>query len=660
VYDDTIPDDNRLVIDEDSSLAAENPLTSTSEDSLTYSSFASSPTTSTTNNATTTATSASTGHFSDINPIPTLRKYGFSPKGHGHQSKSPRVKFGLHNNRASASASASDKESASDRTSESVNIEYMPQKENKKEVLKDIVIFIISGILSSITYELLLKIDSGTALLSSFFLHMYIVFFSLSKAPLYLFASRIPMMKHMIIVLLSFSFIYFKSLAIPLLPMPVFIVCTNLQLVVGLLVGKFIFGKTFIKLQYVGVGLITIGCLVITLVSKSKKPAAQVDSESSSSGTDVDDSSDTGRTDMDMCLGFVYMMLSITSLSIMIPTGSKYVQTYNADVQEHIFIQHFLALPLFLMHWETKLFPILSNILSAGSTSTGDSSYEGMNSECQYPGIAIPLFGTHQIYVPIVLIFLLSTTVFAQINRYYMIEVSISMGSFMTQLIGSCNKTVVFLISSLYFNAPPYPPYAVWMGLCIQVLGSYVYVQASFSSPDSPQKGALTSESSFSFRPNTSSNRLARVSWGGDALYDSSLLGLTSEDVAYIRQATNKHNNRLATLHVTQPPHPSDSSNIRAIPPILTTDSERNHHEVPAADPAALPVQVPPPSPGDTVPLQMLRTVSEVVIKPAAERRVSENTATISIGTSDVHAPLPPPSTLRQRGKSTADIMTSS
>ena len=435
---------------------------------------------------------------------------------------------------------------------------------------KEVLVFLFSGIFSSVTYELMLKADHSISLVSSFFLHLYIILFSLPKAYLYLMSSKIPMSRHVMIVSLSFLFIYFKSLAIPILPMPVFIICTNLQLVVGSAVGRFIFKKTFIPLQYVGVLLISLGCLIITMVSSKEREQDGVE--------------------YNIPLGLVYMLLSIVSLSIMIPLGSTFVQQYNADVDEQIFVQHFLALPLFLMNWNTKILPVIKKLLFVENLLNTDEG--GMANYCCYKyNVTVLLFGwikkmlytvddqqdllfdcdessccsatspyhnnitlsmygyNISILIPTLLIYLILTTVFAQINRHYMMEVSIKSTSWMAQLVGSSTKTIVFMISALYFNAPPYPHYGVWVGLCTQVVGSYVYVKASFSrSKDVGKKDIDKKEVSFNFTPNTSTSRLDRVSWRGDRIYDCRLLGLSNKDVEFIRQATSKHNNRVSIV----------------------------------------------------------------------------------------------------------------
>jgi hypothetical protein len=151
------------------------------------------------------------------------------------------------------------------------------------------------------------------------------------------------------------------------------------------------------------------------------------------------------------------------------------------------------------------------------------------------------------VFVPMVLLLLLATTALAQLNRLYMAEVSLRTTALTAQLIGTGSKTVVFLISSLCLHAPPYPRPSLWAGLLVQVCGSCMYVQASFSATTTTTTTtAATGPPSTLFTPNVSSNRLlSRVSLAGNGVFDSDMLGLTPQDIARLRRATAKNNNRL-------------------------------------------------------------------------------------------------------------------
>jgi drug/metabolite transporter (DMT)-like permease len=342
-------------------------------------------------------------------------------------------------------------------------------------IILKIVIMIISGALSSILYEMVLKIDNGSSLFAAFALHLWIVLISLPNAIHYLIQPKIPIYYHLIIVLLSFSFLYLKSFAIQLLPMPLIIVCSNMQLVLGLLVGKFLFHKTFCSTQYLSVFAIALGCSLITLSS-------QYSMTSSSSSSSI----------LETIKGIFFILSAILSISIMIPVGSMIVQKYNADIEEQIFFQHFLSFPLFYLQWN-RIQPSIDR-LALISTSSGES-------------LSSPVVYLGKIPVPMIVLFLIGTTVLGQINRYLTMDISLSLNPLLSQLLNAVNKTIVLLVSMIYFNSPPYPTLVVWFGVAIQTIGSIGYVQASFSDT-----------SSGNFKPNKRISRFSRVSLTGKRL----------------------------------------------------------------------------------------------------------------------------------------------
>jgi drug/metabolite transporter (DMT)-like permease len=291
----------------------------------------------------------------------------------------------------------------------------------------------------------------------------------------YVVSPKIPYYWHFFIVFLSFSFLFLKSFAIKRLPMPLLIVCSNLQLVFGLLVGKGLFKKSFSFGQYIGVVTITLGCILITLSSQS--------------------STSSDKSPSDIFYGICFIMASITAVAVMIPTGSMLVQKYNADVQEQIFLQHFLSLPLFALQWD-RLSPCLWRVLHA----TEVYSIGGLS-------------------LPVVVVLLFSTTVFAQINRYLSMDISLTLSPLASQLINAVNKTFVLLVSMLHFNAPPYPTTLVWLGVVIQTIGSVAYVQSSYSD-----------KSDGNFKPNKRKSRFSRVSWTG-----SRIMNLSEKDIKHLR-----------------------------------------------------------------------------------------------------------------------------
>jgi drug/metabolite transporter (DMT)-like permease len=369
--------------------------------------------------------------------------------------------------------------------------EIKAEEEDEEATTWDIVVtiafVIVSGCVSSVFFEVLLSIDSSAALLAALFLHLWIIMTSVNNAGEYLLSPKIPLYWHILVVALSFGFILFKSYALEKLTMPVFIACSNLQLAIGLFVGTLIFGKTFSRGQYIGVTAVTVGC-VLTAIPRG--------GASDSLNTDNILPSNMG----DLIWGICYILLSLLSISIMIPLGSMLVQNYEANIQEQIFLQHLLSMPLFAMRYK-DLEPTLIRVFTP---SPNDISI-GF-------GIAIPC----------TIVLLAGTTVFANVNRHYTLELSLITNPMVSQLVNTAQKTIVLVFSMVYFHAPPYPEWFIWLGVIVQTLGSLYYMRDSFSNQNN---AAVT------FKPNTSRSRYSLVHWDGSTID----LGLSASDVRHLR-----------------------------------------------------------------------------------------------------------------------------
>jgi solute carrier family 35 (UDP-xylose/UDP-N-acetylglucosamine transporter), member B4 len=348
-------------------------------------------------------------------------------------------------------------------------------------MMAKIFLMILTGAFSSILYEMVLKIDNGSSLFAAFILHVWIVLISLPNAFHYLFQPKIPMYFHLLVVGLSFSFLFLKSFAIQLLPMPIIIVCSNMQLVLGLVVGKLLFQKIFCLFQYLSVLAITVGVILITLSSTSS--STQSSSSSSSS--------------VETLQGVCYILLAILSIAIMIPVGSMIVQKYNADIEEQIFFQHFFSLPLFFLQWH-RIQPVIDRLYSSSAAAAAAVDMSLSASASSASSSVLVLW---KIPIPLIFFFLIGTTILGQINRYLTMEISLSLNPLLSQLLNAINKTIVLLVSMIYFNSPPYPSLIVWLGVVIQTVGSIGYVQASFSET-----------SSGNFKPNKRLSRFSRTS----------------------------------------------------------------------------------------------------------------------------------------------------
>lgn len=380
-----------------------------------------------------------------------------------------------------------------------------------------ILLVILTGCLSSIPFEMLLRIDPGASLFASFALHVYTVALAGPDSLTYIFSPKIPYTHHCFLVMLSFIFLRFKSYAVELLPMPLFIVFCNFQLVLSLIIGRLCFKKTFNWGQIASVLLVTAGCTVITLASVQPSPSAS-------------------KSPQDILLGICYILIAVTALALLIPNGCLFVQRYNANPKEQIFMQHFLALPLFFLQWD-KISPRFESMIS---TSTSVSTLA---------------------------VLLVVSTIFAQINRYLTMVVSVDHGPLLCQLVLSVNKTIVLLVSLLYFNSPPYPTLSLWFGTVMQSVGSISYVQASFNE-----------SATNTFAPQSARRSTRQSPTGNGLLINSEQLSKLQSIASKQRSETPKHRSvSMSSINTINAEHSVDEI-------LQLAKTRRAAHEDPCAD----------------------------------------------------------------------------
>lgn len=136
------------------------------------------------------------------------------------------------------------------------------------------------------------------------------------------------------------------------------------------------------------------------------------------------------------------------------------MKKFDAGALEQMFRQHLFSLPMFILYW--------GNIAPRFRTWSDSKS----------------LYSVFGFPVPILYVLLLCTTVFAQINRYMSTNLAIETGPLESQIVCAATKTIVLLVSLLYFNAPPYPSVRIWGGVLVQLFGSLLYARLSNVSND--------------------------------------------------------------------------------------------------------------------------------------------------------------------------------
>ena len=293
---------------------------------------------------------------------------------------------------------------------------------------------IASGCLSSVPFEMIMRRDRGSGMFAAFFLHIYTVSIGFPRASRenYLLGSKMPITWHIMLVCLSFMFIVFKTAAIENMPMPLFIVGSNMQLVAGVVIGYVVDGHSYSLGQICSVLFVTLGCIIVTLNG---------DGFTSSLGL------------ASTLFGLFCITTAVSILSFLVSASNIAVKRYGADTLEQMFRQHLFSLPLFFVSWET-IGPRFRTWSESPSIFT--------------------IFGSP---VPILYVLLLCTTVFAQINRYLSTNLAIETGALESQIVCAATKTIVLLVSLLYFNAPPYPSIRIWAGVILQLLGSLMYAR---------------------------------------------------------------------------------------------------------------------------------------------------------------------------------------
>lgn len=151
--------------------------------------------------------------------------------------------------------------------------------------------------------------------------------------------------------------------------------------------------------------------------------------------------------------GFCCITIAVSILAFLVSASGYALKKFSAEIPEQIFRQHLFALPLFLLQWDS---------IGPRFEIWADTKHS---------------FSFYFFSIPTLYLLLMATTVFAQINRYMSTVLSVEAGPLECQLVTAATKTIVLLVSLLYFNAPPYPPLMVWAGVVMQLIGSLMYAK---------------------------------------------------------------------------------------------------------------------------------------------------------------------------------------
>ena len=320
-------------------------------------------------------------------------------------------------------------------------------------MFKSMFISILTGSTAGIFFELFANEIPHAALLSASLLHCFTILTStlISTTGIHaLLHGHIPFKWSLGIVILAYLFLNFKSLAMENLPMPVYIVCSNMKLLVSMVLDYFVFATPSIsKGQIIGVIAVTFGCILITIESQSLSDGKEYDIE------------------YNIPIGLLYVSLSVVAVSLLLPLSNLAVTNHpGSTFDELFFMQNFLSLPLFypqldklfksvsVLSVSTKVLSIPVSTRMAGAIVALKEYSQDMNFKpfCVLIDSILPSHGDdnveniQELRVPLAVLFMLGTIALTPVHRKQISQVSIAAkNSVIGQLIVCAVKTVVLL-----------------------------------------------------------------------------------------------------------------------------------------------------------------------------------------------------------------------
>ena len=327
-------------------------------------------------------------------------------------------------------------------------------------MIRSMLLCVLTGAAAGVCFELFANEIPYAALLNAAALHVWVVMSGIMSTSCfqYLFKPKIPYLWSFGVVILSYSFLYFKSQAMESLPMPVFIVCSNMKLLVSLVLDYTIFATPIKSInQIFGIVLVTVGCILITLQSRKFEEGKEYEIE------------------YNMPLGLMYVTLSVITVSLLMPISNIAVTKHGGGTFEELqFMQHFLSLPLFYPNldrlwkgWQTMQLSskvwgvaIPQSMCSFVSSlcEKGTHAFHGTSFRKRFCDFAMVTLGSSSIDIPVAFLCLIGTMFLTPIHRKQISWVSIETKSSITgQLIVCAVKTVVLLslFAILFINSNP-------------------------------------------------------------------------------------------------------------------------------------------------------------------------------------------------------------
>lgn len=320
-----------------------------------------------------------------------------------------------------------------------------PEQSSSAFVALFTTLVIIGGVGCNIAFETLSKEDPGCASVTSLFQYILTIAEGLPKVRQLLQKRNIPLYWHVLFVFLMFVTAYAGNKSVEWhVPFPLYLIIKSSNLVANVLCGWLILGKRYRLPQILAMVVLTVGVFIATIASRPKNLA--------------NESGDDDQLDSIMIIGVLLCTLSTFTMAALGNLQELVFSRYGKHYDEVLFLMHLLGLPLFAFD--------LANI--RGHLHTWVSP------QLSTWHIWMPFIET--LRVPKIWALLMMNIMCCHLCKHSFFALLGSTSSLTATLAITMYRFAGILLSSLYFNAPPYPPFEFFVGAILVVSGSIGYL----------------------------------------------------------------------------------------------------------------------------------------------------------------------------------------
>ena len=205
-------------------------------------------------------------------------------------------------------------------------------------------------VLASFALQNLNQLQPGCAQLVSLVQYLSVVAENGSHAVQYFQSTIIPKHFHLFFVGMNFASVVAanKSLAVGL-PLSLFLVIKNTNLLWSLLLGMFVFGRSFTSVQIISIGTITCGIIICVLAQNEQGATSDSATETVEMKDGASNIEESATDSASYMFGAGLAAFSTFAMALLgLVQESLFAKYHEAD-GECLFFTHFLGLPLFCL-----------------------------------------------------------------------------------------------------------------------------------------------------------------------------------------------------------------------------------------------------------------------------------------------------------------------